>query len=283
MLEVSGYLARLGLPADLPPTLESLMAIHRAHVERVPYNNLEIMLGAPPSVEPFEALGRLVSTGRSGYCFHQNGSLELVLRGLGFEVHRRHGHVWRLPEHREQTELNHLVLLVSELPTAANPGGWWWPDVGLGDGILEPLPLVAGPVSNLPFDFVLSDVTTERWSFTNDPRGSFSGVEICSRPVDQSVVSQAHAQLSTLPAGAFTKLLVVQRRDRDAAFALRGCVVTRTDAAGTTALDLTRYDDWRDGLASLALAVADLDEVHLRGLFERSLVAHQSWDDAGRP
>jgi hypothetical protein len=93
----------------------------------------------------------------------------------------------------------------------------------------------------------------------------------------------AHAQLSTPPDGAFTKLLVVQHRDRDAAFALRGCVVTRIDAAGTTATDVTRYDGWRDGLASLALAVADLDEARLRDLFDRSLVAHQAWDDAGRP
>jgi len=71
------YLTRLGLDADLPPTLETLVALHRAHVQQLPYENLDIMLGRPPSVVPADSLARVAATGRAGYCFHQNGAVEL--------------------------------------------------------------------------------------------------------------------------------------------------------------------------------------------------------------
>lgn len=283
MVSASAYLRHVGLPEDLEPTHESLQAIQRAHLEQVPYNNLEIMLGAPPPVEGAEALGRLLSTGRSGYCFHQNGALELVLRELGFSVEQRHGHVWTQPEHQHQEELNHLVLLVRGLPTAANPDGWWWPDVGLGNGVRDPIPVVTGRVSHPPFSFELSRLSTEGWSFRNDPRGSFTGVEISRRPSGPAAVLAAHEQLSSPPHGAFTRLLVVARRDRRASHVLKGCVLRTISDRGADAADVTTYDEWLDALTHLRLPFSDLDPEGLRDLFTRTLSAHRAWDDAGRP
>ena len=51
----AAYLRRLGVDGDLPPTLETLVALHRAHLDAVPYENLGIMLGRPPSVDPARA------------------------------------------------------------------------------------------------------------------------------------------------------------------------------------------------------------------------------------
>jgi arylamine N-acetyltransferase len=39
----SAYLRRLGFDAPPPPTLESLVALHRAHLDAVPDENLDIM------------------------------------------------------------------------------------------------------------------------------------------------------------------------------------------------------------------------------------------------
>src|SRR3954453_17659591 len=105
------YLRRVGVDADaeLPPTFETLLALHRAHLDAVPYENLGIMLGRPPSVDPAASLERVGEQGRAGYCFHQNGALETLLTELGFEVSRRHGHVYSAEEDRDATELNHLV------------------------------------------------------------------------------------------------------------------------------------------------------------------------------
>ncbi|MDO9455055.1 arylamine N-acetyltransferase [Nocardioides sp.] len=282
-MTTAAYLERLGLDADLPPTVESLVAIHRAHVTRVPYENLGIMLGRPPSVVPVDSLARVADVGRAGYCFHQNGSLETALRELGYAVERRHGHVWTLPEHRDQPELNHLVLVVTGLPTDTNPGGRWSPDVGLGEGPLDPLPLVDGDVVDGPFRFALSDVSDAGWSFANDPTGSFTGLEVRDRPTGHDVVVPAHAALSTPPTGAFTKVLVVQRRDPLGSDTVRGCVATRIDADGVDRRDLTTYDGWRGALDAIGLPLGDVGDDELHALFDRMLAAHRAWDAEGRP
>lgn len=282
-MTTAAYLERLRLPADLPPDAASLVAVHRAHLQQVPYTNLDVMLGRPPSVVPREALDRLVATGRAGYCFHHNGVLETVLRDLGFTVERRHGHVWTRPEHRDLTDLNHLALMVTDLPTEDHPGGRWWADVGLGEGPLDPLPLREGPVADGPLRFALTDVTDDAWTFVNDPSGSFSRLEVRHLPADQPVVDVAHAVLSARPDGVFARLLVVQRRDPLGSDTVRGCVATRADADGAHRRDLTSYDAWRDALAAIGLALADVAEADLRDLFARSLAAHEAWVGAGRP
>src|SRR3954452_19280688 len=126
---VAAYLRRVEYDGDLAPTYDTLLALHRAHLDAVPYENLGIMLGRSPSVDPAASLARVGEVGRAGYCFHQNGALEVVLRALGFQMSRRHGHVYTAEEHRDDTSLNHLVLVADGLATDDNPGGRWWVDV----------------------------------------------------------------------------------------------------------------------------------------------------------
>ncbi len=279
----AAYLERLGLDPDPEPTLDTLTAIHRAHVQQVPYDNLEIMLGRPVSVDPRDSLDRVATIGRAGYCFHQNGALEALLTDLGYAVRRHHGAVWFDPADRDRTDLNHLVLSVSGLPTEANPGGRWWPDAGLGEGFLDPVPLVVGTIHDGPLTMSVTEVSEDGWSFRNDPRGSFTGLEVRALPVGADAVEAAHRRLSTPPDGTFTKKLVVQRRDPDAMLTVRGCVVVRVDEAGLHQHEATTYDEWRDALAELRLPLADVPEGEVRALFDRTLVAHRAWVEEGRP
>ncbi|WP_426244159.1 arylamine N-acetyltransferase family protein [Nocardioides sp. LHG3406-4] len=275
----AAYLSRLGI-AEAPPTLATLEALHRAHLELLPYNNLDIMLGSPQPVDEAACLRQVVETGRSGYCFHQNGALGAGLQHLGFTVERRHGHVWSDPGARDGADLNHLVLVVSGLPTEANPGGRWWPDAGLGEGFLDPLPLLVGSHHDGLLAFEINELDDAGWSFGNDPRGSFTGMAARSLPMD---VPGAHAVLSTPPDGHFARLLVVQRRSVGALDTVRGCVHTRIDAGGTTQRDLTTYDDWHDALVSVGLSLSGVEDDRLRGLWDTTWRAHVAWDAAGRP
>jgi hypothetical protein len=50
---IAAYLDRLGLDRE-PPSVEALARLHRAHVERVPYETLWIPLGEDWTVDPVE-------------------------------------------------------------------------------------------------------------------------------------------------------------------------------------------------------------------------------------
>jgi arylamine N-acetyltransferase len=283
------YLERIGVDPGLPPTLDTLRVAHRAHLDAVPYENLGIMLAnatgaAPPSVATDACVARVADVGRAGYCFHQNAALGEGLSALGFDVTRRHGHVWTLPEHRGDTSLNHLVLVVSGLPTEDNPDGLWWPDVGLGEGFRDPVALVDGPLDDGGFSYAVDAASIDGWSFTNDPGGTFAGLEVTSRAIGVADIEAAHRELSTPPDGHFARVLVVQRRQDVHYDALRGCVLGRVSSDHREERDVTTYDDWRAALVEVVrVPVDDVPEDDLRTLWSSVRASHDRWDSAGRP
>jgi N-hydroxyarylamine O-acetyltransferase len=282
----SAYLRRLGLDpdAELPPNLDTLVAVHAAHLDAVPYESLSTMLGRPPSADPTASLDRVGRVGRAGYCFHQNGALETVLRELGFAVTRRHAHVYSTEDGRGDSSLNHLALVVDGLPTATNPGGRWWADVGLGDCFRDPLPVLVGRYEQGGFGYAITAVRDDGWSFRADPAGSFLGIEVTSLPIDQAAVDEAHVRLTTPPDGRFTQLLVVQKRRADAAETLRGCLLVRVDRSGRTETELSSYDIWRSAVADgLGLPLTDVEDGELRSLYDAQWAKHLAWTAAGRP
>jgi N-hydroxyarylamine O-acetyltransferase len=77
MSAVPAYLSRLGIEAPPPPTSDMLFLLHHRHLEQVPYENLGIVLGRPPSVDAIASLERIGEVGRAGYCFHHNDEDQL--------------------------------------------------------------------------------------------------------------------------------------------------------------------------------------------------------------
>jgi N-hydroxyarylamine O-acetyltransferase len=264
---VARYLSRIGLPGDLSPTAETLAELQRRHLDAVPYENLAIVLGRPDSTDPGQTLERIAAGGNAGYCFHHNGAFEVVLRALGFAVERRSGQVRGRPTPR----LNHLVLLVTI------DGRRWWPDLGLGDALRDPVEVAAGEIRQGPFRYEITDVGEEGWTFLHDPAaGSFAALDVRpSRPADAEVAA-AHRELSTPPDGRFTRVLAVLRRDDTGADGLRGIRYQRT-GDGAFTRDLTSYDDWRAALESLGVSLAGVTGDELRLLHARMLAAHEEW------
>jgi N-hydroxyarylamine O-acetyltransferase len=273
-MTLDGYLARLGIAGRPEPTLETLVDLHRRHLDAVPYENLAIMLGRPTSADPAETLTRIARGGNAGYCFHHNGAVELVLRALGFTVERHAASM--LEEVGSSGKLDHLVLVVSGLPTAENPGGRWWPDLGYGDGFRDPLPLVEGVHRQPPFVYRIARLSERGWTFHHDPSNSFLGSQVGPVGVSQADVDANHVRLSTPPDGAFTRLLVVQRRGEDGADTVRGIRHTRTGHRGFVR-DLRTYDDWRAAIVGLGVSTAGVDEAELHDLHTRMLAAHEEW------
>ena len=274
---VDGYLRRLGY-ADRPaPTVASLVELHQRHLARCPTRTSRSCSAGRRRSRRSTRWPGSGEVGRAGYCFHQNGALEVALRELGFAVERRHGHVWTSEDDRHTGVLNHLVLVVTGLPTDDNPGGEWWPDVGLGDALGDPLPLVVGEYEQGGFDYALTEVRDDGWSFLADKTGSFTGVEVSGVPTDAEI-AERHASLSTPPDGRFATVLVVQRRMPEHVDVVRGCLSHRITPDGQTEVELTSYDAWRSAIEDgCGLSLAEVDDAELRALFDRQLrLAHRA-------
>ena len=169
---------------------------------------------------------------------------------------------------REIPRLNHLVLLVTI------DGRRWWPDLGLGDALRDPVEVVPGEIRQGPFRYEIAEAGAGAWTFRHDPAaGSFPGLDVrASRPADAEVAA-AHRVLSTPPDGRFTGVLVAMRRDDTGAEVLRGIQFRRT-GEGAFSRDLASYDEWRAALESLGVSLAGAGEAELRSLHARMLALH---------
>ncbi|MET0595310.1 MAG: arylamine N-acetyltransferase [Polyangiaceae bacterium] len=85
-VDLDAYFQRIGYRGPTSPTLETLNGIVNHHVQAIPFENLDILLGRGIDISPASLEQKLVFARRGGYCFEQNGFLLLVLRALGFDA-----------------------------------------------------------------------------------------------------------------------------------------------------------------------------------------------------
>lgn len=128
----ASYLRRIDVSGDLEVNASTLQRLHRQHLFHVPFENLDIHLGRPLSLE-FPALyEKIVTRRRGGFCYELNGLFAWLLRDLGFEVHLLEARF--LERGALGPRFDHMALLVG----AGRP---WLVDVGFGESFINPLPL----------------------------------------------------------------------------------------------------------------------------------------------
>jgi N-hydroxyarylamine O-acetyltransferase len=275
------YLKRLGLDRE-PPSVDALFRLHRAHIERVPYETTWIAMGERWTIDQQLSIERIALHGRGGYCFHLNGALAGLLTSLGYRVELHVGGVYRdVPNAEAMT--NHLVLTVHDLPTESNPSGVWYVDAGLGDALHEPLPLTPGITAQGPmqFELVATPGGVGDWQFTHDAAGSFVGMAFEDRPAMFAEFEGRHEYLSTSPDSGFVRTVSVQRRDRQTVTILRALTLTTYDGSTRTTALVQDRSDWFDLLKStfaldLRTASADARE----RLWQRARSSHEEYEKA---
>lgn len=278
------YLRRLAVdPA--PPSVEGLFALHRAQVERVPYETVWIHMHDAWDINVNHTVERVAHGGRGGYCYHLNGAFSELLAALGYHVTRHVGGVHGPDGPTGEEMTNHLVLSVSGLPAEDNPSGEWYVDVGLGDALHEPLPLRSDTYVQGPFTLRLDETSNGigDWHLTHDPAGSFGGMSWWSAPAAMDAFADRHRFLSTDPESGFVKVLAVQRREATGVNVLRGLTLSRV-GEGAMQRDIESRDDLVDSLADVFLLdVRVLDGARLDALWAKLAASHGSWVAAGRP
>ena len=139
-LDLDAYLKRIecsggNSAGNLRPSAETLRQVHLAHATHVPFENLDVLLGRPISLDLQTIERKIVGNHRGGYCFEQNALLAGVLERIGFPVTQLSGRV-RYYTTRVLPR-THMVLKVEA------DGQGWLADVGFGGiALIEPIALV---------------------------------------------------------------------------------------------------------------------------------------------
>jgi N-hydroxyarylamine O-acetyltransferase len=153
-LDLDAYLRRIGYDGPLTTGAETLRGLHRAHMQTIAFENVDVALGRSISLEMDDLQRKLVESGRGGYCFEHNLLFAAALERLGFPITRLLARVRRGSAQIRYRA--HAVLLVG------TPEQAWLADVGFGDeGLIEPIELSAGATA-----------TTGAWTWRVRQEGS---------------------------------------------------------------------------------------------------------------
>jgi len=85
--DITAYLERIG-QSSIPPTPDGLATLQAAQLRAIPFENVDVLVGRTPDLEPQAIFRKAVLHRRGGYCFELNLLLENALLALGFPVQR---------------------------------------------------------------------------------------------------------------------------------------------------------------------------------------------------
>ena len=245
---LAAYLDRIGLGAPVPATRAGLGQVMAAHLDAIPFENLDVFLGRG-SADGIEAIHeKLVARRRGGWCYEQNGLLGWALGEMGFEVTPVAARVNR----SDGDPGGHLALLVTA------EGQELLVDVGFGGSQARPLPLQALETRHEPFAVSLSE-RDGWWRYAEDPGGKPFFYEFRAERADSGRLSHWRNWQESDPGSPFVGNLVAQRRIGDEHLVLRGRVFTVQGPAGVS----RRLIADRDELVALLRDRFGLDVVEI--------------------
>jgi N-hydroxyarylamine O-acetyltransferase len=133
------YFDRIGFSGPLSTTsstLDTLRSLMRAHTARIPFENLDVLLGRGIRVDLDSVCEKLVDSKRGGYCFEHSTLFRAALEHIGFQPTSHAARVVMMTP-RQSAPRTHMFLSV------VIDGTTYVLDPGFGGhGPLVPLPLV---------------------------------------------------------------------------------------------------------------------------------------------
>src|SRR6266508_49777 len=133
-MDIQTYLARIQYFTPIRPDVQTLQGLHLAHMQNVPFENLDIGLKRPILLTEEALWDKIVRQKRGGFCYELNGLFAWLLKQIGLDVTYLNARVYNR-EGELGIDFDHLALLV-QIP---NESACWLADVGFGDSFNEPL------------------------------------------------------------------------------------------------------------------------------------------------
>lgn len=132
-MDSAAYLERIGYNGPRDASLDTLRGLQLAHMYTVPFENLDIHLGRPLSLDEAALYDKIVTRRRGGFCYELNGLFCVLLGEMGFRVTMLSAEVAR-QSGGFSPPYDHLAL-------AVDLGEPWLADVGFGNGFRLPVRL----------------------------------------------------------------------------------------------------------------------------------------------
>lgn len=83
--DLDGYLSRIEWDESRQPSADTLASLLRAHMLRIPFENLDVLLRLGVRLDLHSLCEKLVVAGRGGYCYEHATLFQAALRALGFD------------------------------------------------------------------------------------------------------------------------------------------------------------------------------------------------------
>ena len=205
--DLDGYLARVGGQGPLEPTLQTLAGLTRAHITRIPFENVDVLLGRGIRIDLDSIMQKVVVRGRGGYCFEHGTLFQAVLEQVGFSPTAHAARVVVIVP-RDQSPRTHMFMTVEV------EGERFVLDPGFGGHTaLVPVPLREGAEVRDGVDRHRMVRHGDEWVLEAAIEGKMTPLWIATLepqlPVDFQL---ANYWVSTAPASPFVNRLMLRAR-----------------------------------------------------------------------
>ena len=110
-MNLDAYLDRIAWRGPRAPTLEALGGLVAHHMQAIPFENFDVLLGHPPRLDVESLERKLVAARRGGYCYEHASLFAAALRELDFTV-RTHSARVVMVAPRDRSPRTHMFLSV---------------------------------------------------------------------------------------------------------------------------------------------------------------------------
>lgn len=231
-LDLDRYFERIGWTGATPPTLATVRGLLRAHMTSIPFENLDVLLGRPISLELDALQAKLIEARRGGYCYEHATLFGAVLDRLGFAVQRHSARVTMVTP-REAAPRTHMLLSVElteggfvldpgfgglapqvPVPVDGTPAGDHWLERDAGHSTLKvrtPERVIDAWVTPLTPDYPIDFVMANHFTSTH-PASPFTSRLMMRAFVEGGKVSVMNRDVTRVIDGVVQHSVLADRR-----------------------------------------------------------------------